>query len=203
LKTWLETATQNLVPAAKTRVCEEITEHYTAALEQHQPKPNAEALALADLGNVEEARQRFEQALLTIQELGNQDQELERTKKLSSLSPLVFIAVGYSLLALSGRLGYRFDPLYNFLAIVHFLMAIGLALQIGAAKNRGLSGFARSNFYLHLVFIPLGLGLLLLHEISQLRFYSTNNLFIVGALVWTALQIPKHHTIWRKVQKTF
>jgi hypothetical protein len=69
LAAWLETATQNLAPAAKARVREQILEHYAAALEQHQPKPNAHALALADLGNAEDAAKKFEQAYLTAQEL--------------------------------------------------------------------------------------------------------------------------------------
>jgi hypothetical protein len=93
LQNWLETATQNLAPAAKARVCEQLLEHHAAALEQHQPKPNAEALALADLGNAEDAAKKFEQAYLTAREWQQLAEIHAHSKKQSLVVGFVLLGV--------------------------------------------------------------------------------------------------------------
>ncbi len=70
---WLEIAQANLAPRAKEIVQEQILEHWNSALEKYvlegKSVLEAEALALADLGDARAAAKKFEKAYLTTREL--------------------------------------------------------------------------------------------------------------------------------------
>jgi hypothetical protein len=70
---WLEAATWNLVPSAKTRVRPEIEGHYAEGVQYHLQNglsdSAAQAAALADLGDAQAAAKRFGEEYLTTQEV--------------------------------------------------------------------------------------------------------------------------------------
>ena len=69
LSEWLHIATKKLAPAAKDRICADITSHYDEAVEEHiqsgLPMCAAQAAALAGLGDATTAARRFRQTHLT------------------------------------------------------------------------------------------------------------------------------------------
>lgn len=69
LSDWLHIATGKLAPAAKERICADITSHYDEAVAERMqsglPMCAAQAAALADLGDAKAAARRFRQTHLT------------------------------------------------------------------------------------------------------------------------------------------
>lgn len=72
LSEWLHVATKNLAPMAVWRISKDITSHYEEAVEGHVenglPTSDAEAAALAELGDASAAARRFRRAHLTRRE---------------------------------------------------------------------------------------------------------------------------------------
>jgi len=74
LAKWLEIATGKLVPFAQARIRAEIEAHYAEAVKSHQDtglsETNAQAVALADLGNAYAAARKYRREFLTDKESG-------------------------------------------------------------------------------------------------------------------------------------
>ena len=73
LKTWIDTATENLAPEGKARVVEDVVRHYEAVLDGQldlgsSPK-EAHRVAMGSLGNVKRAKRDFQRIHLTLEDL--------------------------------------------------------------------------------------------------------------------------------------
>jgi uncharacterized membrane protein len=199
LQLWLETATQNLVPAAKARVYAQIQEHHADAVLEHQHHPNPEARALANLGDVQLARQYFEQVYLTNAELGNQDKYWLAVKKLNPVYPVLLFGFNLFILFWGFFTQTRFEE-FVAMAAICCLTVLSLCWQTYAAKTKGLAGFAYANLWVSLVLMPLTLGVSVVHLWLQGKFFSSNTVFILFLLVFFWFGVPKHHAIWRKLK---
>jgi hypothetical protein len=72
LENWIKTATENLVPKAAVKVCEDISMHVETAVNRYQLEHHSELealeLAVNDLGDAKIAARGFEKTYLTLQE---------------------------------------------------------------------------------------------------------------------------------------
>ena len=101
---WLEVATWNLVPSAKTRVRPEIETHYAETVQTRlalgASEATAQSAALTDLGDAQAAARRFRQEYLTTEDIA----ALKGTKEISlrawqwiSLSFLLMLGISFFL----------------------------------------------------------------------------------------------------------
>ena len=86
---WLNISTRKLAPSAQERIRLEIEAHHAESVVAHQQaglsKNDAEAAALAELGDVRQAARRFKRQHLTVRQAANLDAWDKHSKSLFQL----------------------------------------------------------------------------------------------------------------------
>ena len=143
---WLEVATWNLVPSAKTRVRPEIETHYAETVQTRlalgASEATAQSAALTDLGDAQAAARRFRQEYLTTEDIA----ALKGTKEISlrawqwiSLSFLLMLGISFFLAWTSVPALRTRDLLFTVPIPVGGLIWAGLGMTQSALSRRKLT----------------------------------------------------------------
>ncbi len=202
LKTWLKTARANLVPEAQRLVSEQILEHFLNAVERYQLEGKsileAEAKALADLGDSCLAAKKFEQSYLTYAEL--EECAKPRDKAVTNGYSLSLIAL------ITGSLSIYFSLQANSFSWFIGIFTIGVGLYTGlsayVARHYSLKIYVLYGWIAGASVVPL-YAYFVFEQYQKLpiRLPFTNYvpLGLVLLTIWTIWQLPRCISSWRKL----
>jgi hypothetical protein len=204
LKTWLVNARKNLVLEAKKLVSEQILEHYSSAVERYQLEGNsvleAEAKALADLGDASLAAKKFEQSYLTYAEMAEFTKPRDRARQMGYWLPCLILSTGGLAVYFLNNIGrLNTQPMTIYGLVMGFYMTFNVFLaRNGSLKHYVLIGWIIGGF-----FVPLMSYLMFrILETSAPEFAQFANYWILFngiLLIWTIAQFPKYISSWEKL----
>ena len=202
LNIWLDTAHKNLVPEAQRLISEQILEHFANAVERYQLEGKtvleAEAKALADLGDASQAAKKFEQSYLTFAEMEEFAKPRDRARQMGySLSFIVLLAGG-----LSSYFALQANS-FNWIISI-FTLGIGFysGLTVYVARHYSLKIYILYGWIAGASVVPLYAYFVFdQYQKLPIRLPFTNYvpLGLVFLTIWTIWQLPRCISSWRKL----
>ncbi len=180
---------------------DQIFDHFAAATERHQlegkPLLEAEALALADLGEAREAAKKFERAYLTSKELERYQIQLAKTKNTSAVLSSIILGLGLI------QFYFYSQGVTTALVFASCSFSFGLwqLARIAVARASTLQRFILFDIVFGLTLLPL--SIFFVYQTYQLPFLKQYSVYSGIAfslmLIGLLLTLPKQISSWRKL----